>query len=43
MELLRDISRIGVSGLGVEDLGLTFLQTLQKHIPFDRGIVRTVD
>ena len=43
MELLRDISRIGVSGLGVEDLGLTFLQTLQKHIPFDRGVVRTVD
>ena len=43
MELLRDISRIGVSGLGVEDLGLAFLQTLQKHIPFDRGVVRTVD
>ena len=43
MELLCDISRIGVSGLGVEDLRLTFLQTLQKHIPFDRGVVRTVD
>jgi len=43
MDLLRDISRIGLSGLGVEDLGLTFLQTLQKHLPFDRGVVRTVD
>ncbi len=40
---LREISRIGISGLDAEELGLRFLELVRVHVPFDRGVVRPVD
>ena len=43
MAALREISRIGISGLDAEELGLRFLELVRDLIPFDRGAVRPVD
>jgi hypothetical protein len=43
MVALREISRMGISGLDAEELGLRFLELVRKHVPFDRGAVRPVD
>lgn len=43
MAALREISRMGISGLDAEELGLRFLELVRKYVPFDRGAVRPVD
>ena len=43
MAALREISRMGISGLDAEELGLRFLELIRNYVPFDRGAVRPVD